>query len=127
MGRGLVSHLGMGYAWVDSVDISVNEAFTARAFDSPVRSVYGLQGSNQSPVMIVVSGLPLRHDGQVLGAVGVMRGSGQQDQTVAGGFSGVLISATTRTEQRKRRETQDGNAGEQSASGTPRSAARQGR
>ncbi|HEX2247871.1 MAG TPA: heme-binding protein [Arthrobacter sp.] len=33
--------------------------------------------------MIIAGGLPLSRDGQVVGAVGVSGGSGQQDQTVA--------------------------------------------
>ncbi|MFD8780537.1 heme-binding protein [Streptomyces sp. NPDC059916] len=69
VGRDLVSHMGMGHAWVGSVDISINKAFTARVFDSPARSFYGVQGSNQGRMMILASGIPLRHDGQVLGAV----------------------------------------------------------
>lgn len=40
------------------------KAFTARVFDSLVRSFYGVQVSNQGWMMIFVSGIPLRHDGQ---------------------------------------------------------------
>jgi uncharacterized protein GlcG (DUF336 family) len=33
MGGNLVAHIRMDNAWVGSVDISINKAFTARAFD----------------------------------------------------------------------------------------------
>lgn len=42
------------------------KAFTARVFDSPVRSFHGVQVSNQGWMMIFVNGIPLRHDGQSL-------------------------------------------------------------
>lgn len=92
-GGNLVSHIRMDNAWVGSVDISINKAFTARAFDiatkdlaenaQPGEQFYGIQGSNQGRVMIFAGGIPLRRDGQVVGAVGVSGGSGEQDQTVA--------------------------------------------
>ena len=34
-GGNLVSHVRMDGAWIGSVDISINKAFTARAFDLP--------------------------------------------------------------------------------------------
>ncbi|MGW8452497.1 GlcG/HbpS family heme-binding protein [Streptomyces niveus] len=93
IGGNLVSHIRMDDAWVGSVDISINKAFTARAFDiatkgplgqrSARRTVLGIQGSNQGRVMIFAGGIPLRHDGHVVGAVGVSGGSGEQDQAVA--------------------------------------------
>lgn len=92
-GANLVSHIRMDNAWVGSVDISINKAFTARAFDiatkdmaenaQPGEQFYGIQGSNQGRVMVFAGGIPLRRDGLVVGAVGVSGGSGEQDQTVA--------------------------------------------
>ena len=92
-GGNLVSHIRMDHAWVGSVDISINKAFTARAFDiatkdlgenaQPGKQFYGIQGSNHGRVMIFAGGIPLRKEGQVVGAVGVSGGSGEQDQTVA--------------------------------------------
>ena len=49
----------------------------------PGKQFYGIQGSKQGRVMIFAGGIPLRQDGQVVGAVGVSGGSGEQDQTVA--------------------------------------------
>ena len=92
-GANSVSHIRMDNAWVGSVDISINKAFTARAFDiatkdlaenaQPGEQFYGIQGSNHGRVMVFAGGIPLRRDGLVVGAVGVSGGSGEQDQTVA--------------------------------------------
>ena len=92
-GANLVSHIRMDNAWVGSVDISINKAFTARAFDiatkdlaenaQPGEQFYGIQGSNYGRVMVFAGGIPLRRDGLVVGAVGVSGGSGEQDQMVA--------------------------------------------
>lgn len=92
-GGNLVSHIRMDNAWVGSVDISINKAFTARAFDiatndlaeqaQPGEQFYGIQGSNHGRVMVFAGGIPLRRDGLVVGAVGVSGGSGLQDQMVA--------------------------------------------
>lgn len=92
-GGNLVSHIRMDEAWVGSVDISINKAFTARAFDiatgdlakdaQPGKQFYGIHESNHGRVMIFAGGIPLRQDGQVVGAVGVSGGTGEQNQTVA--------------------------------------------
>ncbi|AIV32455.1 GlcG/HbpS family heme-binding protein [Streptomyces sp. CCM_MD2014] len=92
-GGNLVAHARMDDAWLGSVDISINKAFTARAFDistadlaanaTPGQQFYGISGSNQGRVMIFAGGLPLHRNGQVVGAVGVSGGSGDQDQSVA--------------------------------------------
>jgi uncharacterized protein GlcG (DUF336 family) len=92
-GGNLVSHVRMDGAWLGSIDISINKAFTARAFDistkelsgpaQPGGQFYGIQDSNHGRVMIFAGGVPLKRDGEVVGAVGVSGGSGEQDQTVA--------------------------------------------
>ncbi len=92
-GGNLVAHIRMDNAWLGSIDISINKAFTARAFDiatkdlgenaKPGEQFYGIQGSNHGRVMIFAGGVPLRQDGRVVGAVGVSGGSGEQDQTIA--------------------------------------------
>lgn len=38
---------------------------------------------NHGRIMIFAGGIPLTHDGEVVGAVGVSGGSGEQDQAVA--------------------------------------------
>ena len=92
-GGNLVAHIRMDGAWIGSVDIAINKAFTARAFDTstaelagfaqPGKQFFGIHNSNDGRVMIFAGGIPLQADGQVVGAVGVSGGTGEQDQDVA--------------------------------------------
>ena len=92
-GGNLVSHIRMDGAWIGSVDIAINKAFTARAFDLPTADLadksqpggpfYGIQESNKGRVMVFAGGIPLERDGQIVGAVGVSGGDGKQDTAVA--------------------------------------------
>ena len=93
VGGNLVAHIRMDGAWIGSVDISINKAFTSRAFDistadlaadaGPGGQFFGIDVSNSGRVMIFAGGVPLRLGGRVVGAVGVSGGSGEQDQLVA--------------------------------------------
>lgn len=92
-GGNLTAFEHMDGAWLGSVDIAINKAFTSRMFDLPTKSIgkkaqpgepfYGIHVSNHGRVMIFDGGLPLKHDGQVIGAVGVSGGDNKQDQAVA--------------------------------------------
>ena|SRR5947209_20172853 len=92
-GGNLISHVRMDGAWMGSIDISINKAFTARAFDistkdlgnnsQPGQQFYGIQVSNHGRIMIFAGGIPLKLNGKVVGAIGVSGGSGEQDQSVA--------------------------------------------
>lgn len=92
-GGNLVAHVRMDNAWIGSIDISMHKAFTARAFDvatrdlaalaQPGQEFYGIQNSNHGRVMIFAGGIPLKKDDQVVGAIGVSGGSGEQDHAVA--------------------------------------------
>jgi len=92
-GGNLIAHERMDGAWIGSVDISINKAFTARAFDlatealgsnsQPGNQFFGIHASNGGRIMIFAGGVPLVSDGEVVGAVGVSGGDGKQDQTVA--------------------------------------------
>lgn len=92
-GGNLVAHVRMDGAWMGSVDISINKAWTSRAFDidtktlskltQPGADFYGIHASNKGRVMIFAGGIPLKRNGQVVGAVGVSGGSGEQDHSVA--------------------------------------------
>lgn len=100
VGGNLVAHVRMDGAWLGSVDISINKAFTARAFDistaelannaAPGEQFYGIHVSNRGRVMIFAGGEPLRHGDEVVGAVGVSGGSGEQDQAVATAAAAAL-------------------------------------
>ncbi|MBZ9751165.1 heme-binding protein [Deinococcus sp. HMF7604] len=92
-GGNLVAHVRMDKAWIGSIDISINKAFTARAFDISTKDLaaesqsggqfFGIHASNGGRVMIFAGGVPLKRDGEVVGAIGVSGGTGEQDQTVA--------------------------------------------
>src|SRR3989337_2312800 len=86
-GGNLVAHVRMDGAWIGSIDISINKAFTARALDTltedlgpnacPGEQFYGIDASNGGRIMIFAGGVPLRHEGQIVGAVGVSGGTGE--------------------------------------------------
>lgn len=91
-GGNLVAHVRMDNAWIGSVDIAINKAYTSRAFDistkdlgensQPSGQFFGIHASNQGRIVIFAGGMPLMRDGAVLGAVGVSGGMGEQDQAV---------------------------------------------
>ena len=92
-GGNLVAHVRMDRAWMGSVDIAINKAWTARAFDISTRELaelsqsgdqfFGIHVSNHGRVMIFAGGIPLKRGNEVVGAVGVSGGMGKQDQAVA--------------------------------------------
>ena len=92
-GGNLKAHVRMDNAWIGSIDISINKAFTSRAFDIETKELakhsqsggqfFGIHVSNHGRVMIFAGGVPLRRDGKVVGAIGVSGGSGDQDHAVA--------------------------------------------
>ena len=92
-GGNVISHVRMDGAWLGGIDISINKAFTARAFDiqtkdlaenaQPNQQFYGIAGSNNGRIMIFAGGIPLIRNGEVVGAIGVSGGTGEQDQDVA--------------------------------------------
>jgi uncharacterized protein GlcG (DUF336 family) len=92
-GANLQAFARMDGAWLGSIDIASNKAFTAKAFDISTRDLgknsqpgdqfFGIHVSNHGRVMIFAGGIPLKENSQVVGAVGVSGGSGEQDQAVA--------------------------------------------
>ena len=92
-GGNLVAHVRMDRAWMGSIDISINKAWTSRAFDIATKDLaahsqsgnqfFGIHASNRGRVMIFAGGIPLKRGDQVVGAIGVSGGSGEQDHAVA--------------------------------------------
>jgi uncharacterized protein GlcG (DUF336 family) len=92
-GGNLKAHVRMDNAWIGSIDISINKAFTSRAFDIETKELakhsqsggqfFGIHVSNHGRIMIFAGGIPLKKDGKVVGAIGVSGGSGDQDHAVA--------------------------------------------
>lgn len=99
-GGNLVAHVRMDGAWIGSVNISINKAFTSRAFDittkalgensQPTNQFFGIHASNDGKVMIFAGGIPLKKGDIVVGAVGVSGGSGEQDHAVAEAAAAAL-------------------------------------
>ncbi len=99
-GGNLEAHVRMDGAWIGSIDISINKAFTSRAFDIATKDLaehsqsgdqfFGIHASNRGRIMIFAGGIPLRQDGKVIGAIGVSGGSGEQDHAVAEAGAAVV-------------------------------------
>ncbi len=92
-GGNLVAHVRMDGAWIGSIDISIKKAYTSRAFNLATKDLaeqsqsggqfFGIHASNNGKIMIFAGGIPLYSEGQVVGAIGVSGGSGEQDHAVA--------------------------------------------
>jgi uncharacterized protein GlcG (DUF336 family) len=92
-GGNLVAFERMDGAWIGSIDISQKKAFTSRAFDLDTKSLgensqsgnqfFGIHVSNNGKIMIFAGGVPIKHGGEVVGAIGVSGSSGVNDHAVA--------------------------------------------
>jgi uncharacterized protein GlcG (DUF336 family) len=92
-GGNLLSHVRMDGAWIGSIDISINKAFTARAFDIETKELaklsqsgeqfFGIHETNRGRIVIFAGGIPLKQNGMVVGGIGVSGGLAKQDQEVA--------------------------------------------
>ena len=71
-GGNLVSHVRMDGAWIGSIDISINKAYTSRAFDISTKDLaqysqsggqfFGIHVSNHGRVMVFAGGIPLTRE-----------------------------------------------------------------
>src|SRR6266404_7792965 len=76
-GANLSAFVRMDGAWLGSIDIAINKAFTAKAFDistlelgrnsQPGDQFFGIHASNRGRVMIFAGGIPIRVNGQIAG------------------------------------------------------------
>ncbi len=92
-GNNLTAFARMDNAWLGSIDIAQNKAFTARSFDmstkdlaplcQPNQPLFGIHASNQGRLIIFAGGIPLMNGDEVVGAIGVSGGSVEQDHEVA--------------------------------------------
>jgi len=91
-GRPVAVHC-MDGAFHGSFDVAVNKCYTSTAFQMPTSALaklcrpdgelYGLQFSNDGKVMILGGGVPLRVNGQIVGALGVSGGTAKMDTELA--------------------------------------------
>lgn len=93
VGGNTIAFVRMDKAWIGSIEIAHDKAWTSRAFDISTKELaensqsgdqfFGIQVSNNGRVMTFAGGIPLKRDGEVVGAVGVSGGTGEQDHAVA--------------------------------------------
>lgn len=89
----LVAHRRMDNAWLPSVNIARNKAYTAAGFEFPTHelaevttpgeSLWGLHVTDESRIVVFGGGFPLTADGSVVGAVGASGGQVSEDREVA--------------------------------------------
>ena len=92
-GRELKAFSRMEDAWLGSINIAIDKAFTSASFLMPTQDLadmtqpgqplYGLETTNNGRVVNFAGGIPLMRDGEVAGAIGVSGGTVEQDQEVA--------------------------------------------
>ena len=92
-GGNLSAFARMDGAWLGSISIAQDKAFTARAFDMTTEQLgsmsqdgqplNGIASTNGGRVVIFAGGVPLVRDGEVVGAVGSSGGTPPQDAVVA--------------------------------------------
>jgi uncharacterized protein GlcG (DUF336 family) len=92
-GRNLVAFHRMDGAWVASIDIAIDKAFTSAGrglttrkigeMAQPGQPLFGINTTNGGRIVIFAGGIPLERDGEVVGAVGVSGGTVDEDEEVA--------------------------------------------
>lgn len=91
-GNLLLSHR-MDDAFIASIDIALNKAWTAVAFKTPTEklaeatvpnaSLYGLNTTNNGRIVVFGGGIPLVKRNKIVGAVGVSGSTVEHDMQVA--------------------------------------------
>ena len=92
-GGNLVAFERMAGAWLGSIEIAQNKAYTARAFDittkelgamsQPKEPLFGIANTNQGRVITFGGGAPIKVGDMIIGAIGVSGGKPDQDHEVA--------------------------------------------
>lgn len=92
-GGNLVATHRMDDAWLASVDIAHNKAWTSVALKMPTSNLaeatvpnaelYGVNTTNNGRIVVFGGGMPLEQDGKVVGAVGASGSSVENDVKVA--------------------------------------------
>jgi uncharacterized protein GlcG (DUF336 family) len=92
-GRQLKAFARMEDAWLGSIEIAIDKAFTSASFllptedladmTQPGQPLYGLNTTSSGRIVIFAGGIPLMRGDDVAGAIGVSGGTVDQDQEVA--------------------------------------------
>ena len=93
VGGNLIAFERMDKAWLGSINIAINKAFTAVAFNMTTddlgkesqvgKSLFGIHATNNGRLVIFGGGIPLKKKGELVGAIGVSGGAVPQDIEVA--------------------------------------------
>jgi len=104
-GGALIAFTRQDGALIGSIDLAIGKAVTARIFDKrtsdlaemaqPGAPLFGIEQSNNGKVVIFGGGLPVRIDGNIVGAVGTSAGSVEQDIAVAEAAAAAVSEAGT--------------------------------
>ena len=83
----------MENAYLGSIDLALNKAFSAVAFQMETYELakaaavngplHGIQNSNDGKIVIFAGGVPYTHNGEIAGAVGVSGGTVEEDRAIA--------------------------------------------
>ncbi|ALX47688.1 GlcG/HbpS family heme-binding protein [Lentibacillus amyloliquefaciens] len=108
-GGNLIATHRMDDAWLASIDIAQNKAWTSVALKMstsnlaeatvPKAELYGLNTTNNGRIVVFGGGIPLIQDGKVVGAVGVSGSSVDHDCQVAQAAVDVFESLNVSTGQ----------------------------
>lgn len=89
----LIAQHRMDDAWLASVSISRNKAYTAAALQMPTHELeevtkpegplYGLQTTDHEQIVIFGGGFPLEEDGEIIATIGSSGGDVDEDMEVA--------------------------------------------
>jgi len=92
-GRELKAFSRMEDAWLGSISIAIDKAFTSASFLMPTQDLapmtqpgeplYGLETTNGGRIINFAGGIPIMRGDDVAGAIGVSGGTPDQDQEVA--------------------------------------------
>ncbi|MCA1737739.1 MAG: heme-binding protein [Actinobacteria bacterium] len=92
-GGNLKAHVRMDGAFIGSINIAINKAYTAIAFQTETKELapltqsgqelFGLSDAAGGGLVIFAGGIPLQRNGDIVGAIGVSTGTVDQDQEVA--------------------------------------------
>jgi uncharacterized protein GlcG (DUF336 family) len=98
-------------AKLTSIDISINKAFTAAGHKVPTHTykemvwpggaACGINNSNGGRFMVIGGGIPIKIDGEVVGAIGCSTGTPAQDQEVAQAGVDAIMEYVKKTERAK--------------------------
>jgi uncharacterized protein GlcG (DUF336 family) len=92
-GRNLLAFHRKDGAWVASIDIAIDKAFTSAGrglttkkvgeMAQPGQPLFGINTTNGGRIVIFAGGIPLMRGGEVVGAIGVSGGTVDEDHEVA--------------------------------------------